>query len=152
MARNIPIYMRVTLEEAEAMRRAQKEDNQLRRQQDKAQKLGDWCAGLIREHLQFRSRLENAESGVILRMSPFAARLEGEAGHGAPGDLATAAGHSALETPSRPLRSWGEVKDPTERMQLAAKWNDKVPMPLEFKGLSNEVKIAWLDRNWPLEG
>lgn len=143
MARNIPIYMRVTLEEAEAMRRAQKSG--------KFRKVGDWCLHLIRRELKTLGTIDIGAPQTGKVRLEFK-RLEGEAGHGAPGELATAAGHSALETPSRPLRSWGDVRDPTERMQLAAKWNDKVPMPLEFKGLNNEVKIAWLDRNWPLEG
>lgn len=145
MARNVPVCMRATLEEVEAMRRAQKEDNRIRPQQARVQKLGDWCLGLIREHLEFRRKAEAAE------MQKFAARLEGDAGHVAAGDPPKVFS-VAHETPSTPLRSWASVTDPTERMQLAAKWSERRPLPTEFKGLSNDVKIEWLDRNWPLEG
>lgn len=145
MARNVPVCMRATLEEVEAMRRAQKEDNRIRPQQARVQKLGDWCLGLIREHLEFRRKAEAAE------MQKFAARLEGDAGHVAAGDPPKVFS-VAHETPSTPLRSWASITDPVDRAAHAAKYIKGCPLPEGFKDWNNMHKIEWLDRNWTLGG
>lgn len=44
MARNVPVYIRATLEEVKAMRAAQK--------RGKFRKLGDWCLSVLRQRLQ----------------------------------------------------------------------------------------------------
>ena len=47
-----------------------------------------------------------------------------------------------------PRRSWASVTDPAERSRLAAEWMAKgPPMP----DLPKQERLAWVDKNWPLD-
>lgn len=49
------------------------------------------------------------------------------------------------------VRSWSNLET-EERLRLGKEWAPVVPLPVGFKDMDGAAKVAWLDRNWPLNG